>query len=86
MKSKVEILEEFELFSVPTGGIGNWLTEETHSAVFERIGTIDEEPLSAVQLNQLLGTFVEMESTVVDFVTVKAPKSHRDQQGSGHSR
>lgn len=42
------------LFSVPTGGIGSWLTEQTHDDVFERIGRLNEEPLSAVQLNQLL--------------------------------
>lgn len=54
MKSKAEILEEFSLFSVPTGGIGSWLTEHTHDDVFERIGRLNEEPLSAVQLNQLL--------------------------------
>jgi hypothetical protein len=54
MKSKTEILEEFSLFSMPSGGIGSWLTEHTHSDVFDRVGRIDEEPLSAVQLNQLL--------------------------------
>ena len=54
MKSKTEILKEFSLFSVPTGGIGGWLTEDTHPDVFERLGKIDDEPLSAVQLNQLL--------------------------------
>ena len=54
MKSKAEILEEFSLFSVPTGGIGSWLTEQTHADVFERLGKLDEEPLPAVQLNQLL--------------------------------
>jgi len=54
MKTKDQILKEFSLFSVPAGGIGNWLTEETKSDVFERLGRIDEEPLSAVQLNQLL--------------------------------
>ena len=54
MKSKAEILKEFCLFSMPTGGIGSWLTDQTHSDVFERLGRIDEEPLSAVQLNQLL--------------------------------
>jgi hypothetical protein len=54
MKSKSEILNEFSLFSVPTGGIGEWLTEATHQDVFERLGRIDVEPLSAVQLNQLL--------------------------------
>jgi hypothetical protein len=54
MKSKAEILQDFSLFSLPTGGIGSWLTGETHSDVFDRLGKIDEEPLSAVQLNQLL--------------------------------
>src|SRR5258708_10629069 len=55
MKSKAEILAEFSLFSMPAGGgIGSWLTEETHSDVFERLGRIDAEPLPAVQLNQLL--------------------------------
>jgi hypothetical protein len=54
MKSKTEILEEFSLFSVPGGGIGGWLTEQTHSDIFDRLGRIDEEPLPAVQLNQLL--------------------------------
>ena len=54
MKSKHQILEEFSLFSVPTGGIGSWLTEHTHNDVFARLGKCDEEPLPAVQLNQLL--------------------------------
>ena len=54
MKSRAQILQEFSLFSVPTGGIGSWLSEQTDSDVFERLGKIDQEPLSAVQLNQLL--------------------------------
>src|SRR6266404_9789444 len=54
VKSKEEILKEFSLFSVPTGGIGSWLTEQTHPDVFNRLGKIETEPLSAVQLNQLL--------------------------------
>ena len=54
MVSKAEILSEFSLFSVPTGGIGNWLTEDTHDHVFARLGQVDHEPLPAVQLNQLL--------------------------------
>ena len=51
MVSKAEILSEFSLFSVPTGGIGNWLTEDTHDHVFARLGQVDHEPLPAVQLN-----------------------------------
>jgi hypothetical protein len=54
MRSKSEILEDFSLFSLPTGGIGSWLTERTHDDVFARLGKVDDEPLSAVQLNQLL--------------------------------
>lgn len=54
MKSKAEILEEFSIFSVPTGGIGSWITDDTHADVFERLGRVEEEPLTAVQLNQLL--------------------------------
>jgi len=54
MKTKAEILEAFSLFKVPTGGIGSWLTEDTHDDVFARLAKVDDEPLSAVQLNQLL--------------------------------
>ena len=54
MVTKSEILNQFSLFSVPTGGIGNWLTEDTHNDVFSRLGKVDQEPLPAVQLNQLL--------------------------------
>src|SRR5271166_2566428 len=78
MKSKTEILEEFALFSMPTGGIGSWLTETTHSDVFERLGRIDEEPLSAVQLNQLL--VMGHEAPVGDgffrYYWLQAPEEH----------
>jgi hypothetical protein len=78
MKSKAEILKEFCLFSMPTGGIGSWLTDQTHSDVFERLGRIDEEPLSAVQLNQLL--VMGHEAPVGDgfyrYYWLKAPSDH----------
>ena len=48
------ILEEFKLFSVPTGGIGRWLTKDTHEDVFNRLIGIEDNPLPYVQLNQLL--------------------------------
>ena len=54
MRTKSEILEEFQIFAVPAGGIGAWITEATHDDVFARLGRLDEEPLTAVQLNQLL--------------------------------
>jgi hypothetical protein len=78
MKSKAEILEEFSLFSVPTGGIGSWLTEQTHEDVFERIGKLNEEPLPAVQLNQLL--VLGHEAPVGDgffrYYWLQAPEQH----------
>lgn len=52
--TKAEILKEFELFSLPTGGIGSWLSDRTHGDVFDRLASLPQEPLTAVQLNQLL--------------------------------
>jgi hypothetical protein len=78
MKSKAEILGEFSLFSVPTGGIGSWLTDQTHADVFERLGKLDEEPLPAVQLNQLL--VMGHEAPVGDgffrYYWLQAPEQH----------
>ncbi len=54
MSVKSQILKDFALFSLPTGGIGNWLTENTDPIIFERLSTLKENPLSKVQLNQLL--------------------------------
>ena len=78
MQSKAQILEEFSLFSVPTGGIGSWLTESTHDDVFTRLGKIDGDPLSAVQLNQLL--VLAHEAPVSDgffhYYWLQAPEQH----------
>jgi hypothetical protein len=78
MTSKFDILKEFSLFSVPTGGIGGWLTERTDEDVFARLGKLDEEPLSAVQLNQLL--VLGHEAPVGDgffrYYWLQAPEQH----------
>jgi len=79
MKSKAEILAEFSLFSMPAGGgIGSWLTDTTHSDVFERLGRIDEEPLSAVQLNQLfvMGHERQSEMGSSGITGCKHPRKH----------
>lgn len=78
MKSKAEILEDFRLFSVPTGGIGSWLTEQTHADVFERLGKLDEEPLPAVQLNQLLvlGHEAPVGDEFFHYYWLQAPEQH----------
>jgi len=78
MRSKSEILQDFALFSVPTGGIGSWLTEKTHDDVFARLGKVDDEPLPAVQLNQLL--VLAHEAPVGDgyfrYYWLQAPEQH----------
>jgi len=52
--NKDAILKEFELFSVGGDGIGGWITSDTNERVFERLCRLEDEPLSKVQLNQLL--------------------------------
>ncbi|MGA2476464.1 MAG: hypothetical protein ABSF73_07565 [Terriglobia bacterium] len=78
MQTKAQILEEFCLFSVPIAGIGSWLTDQTHNDVFVRVAKIDEEPLSAVQLNQLL--VLGHEAPVGDgffrYYWLQAPEQH----------
>jgi hypothetical protein len=54
MATKKQILDRMALYQVPGGGIGSWLTDTTCDDVFHRLGAIDGNPLSAVQLNQLL--------------------------------
>ena len=78
MKTKAEILKEFSIFSVPTGGIGSWLTEETHQDVFARLGTLDTEPLPGVQLNQLfvLGREAPVEDGFFRYYWLQAPERH----------
>lgn len=78
MKSKEDILREFQIFSVPTGGIGGWLTNETHDDVFKRLGEIDHEPLPAVQLNQLLvlGQEAPVEDGFFRYYWLETPDAH----------
>lgn len=78
MKSKEQILKEFSLFHLPTGGIGSWLTEETHDDIFMRLGNIDQKPLSAVQFNQLLvfGHEAPVGDSFFRYYWLEAPQDH----------
>src|SRR5437868_6614395 len=49
MHTKEGILKAFELFFAGTGGLDSWLRPDTPEEVFERLGTIDEKPLSRVE-------------------------------------
>jgi len=48
------IISDFRLFSLGTDGIGGWLGPDTDSRVFDRLALVDSDPLTKVQLNQLL--------------------------------
>ena len=48
------ILKLFSLLSLPDGGIGSWLSETTGDDIFRRLSELKRQPLSKVQLNQLL--------------------------------
>ena len=76
--TKDDILREFAIFSVPTGGIGSWITEDTHDDVFARLAAIDDEALPAVQLNQLL--VLGQEAPVADgffrYYWLRVPEGH----------
>ena len=78
MITKTKILEDFSLFSVATGGIGSWLTEDTPVDVFERLGNLDDEPLTAVQLNQLLvlGQEAPASDGFFRYYWLQAPEEH----------
>jgi hypothetical protein len=49
-----EIVERFALFAGKDGGIESWLTSATDQRIFDRLATVDMEPLGRPQLNQLL--------------------------------
>ena len=76
--AKDKILHQFAVFSVPTGGIGSWLTANTDDVVFERLSRIADEPLPAVQLNQLLvlGQEAPVEDGFFRYYWLKAPQEH----------
>ena len=63
---------------MPTGGIGGWLTANTDDVVFERLSRIVDEPLPAVQLNQLLvlGQEAPVEDGFFRYYWLEAPQEH----------
>lgn len=76
--SKKQILKEVELFSLGTGGIGSWLTDQTDDEVFERLDRLKTDPLKKVQLNQLLvlGREAPVSDGFFSYYWTSAPQSH----------
>ena len=78
MKDKKTILERFKLFSLPDGGLGHWLSEETDDDVFYRLAEIDQKPLTRTQLNQLLtfGHEAPLSDGFFKFYWLNVPQKH----------
>lgn len=75
---KNAILQQFRLFSVGGDGIGAWLTENTDDKVFNRLERIQDDPLSKVQLNQLLvfGHEAPVSDDFFRYYWLEAPPDH----------
>lgn len=54
MPSRTEIVQAFKPLTHGTDGIGSWLGPTTDDRVFKRLDTLATDPVSMVQLNQLL--------------------------------
>jgi hypothetical protein len=78
MLTKAEILKELSLFKLKTGGLGSWITEDTDSEVFARLGRLEEEPITKVQLNQLLafGHEAPVSDDFFRYYWLEAPSQH----------
>jgi hypothetical protein len=78
MMSKEQILKEVALFSLGTGGIGSWLTEQTDEEVFNRLDALSTDPLKKVQLNQLLvlGREAPISDGFFQYYWTTAPVTH----------
>lgn len=78
MVDKQRILEELKVFSLTTGGLCSWLTEETDDEVFIRLERIEEDPIKKVQLNQLLafGHEAPVSDDFFRYYWLNAPPEH----------
>src|SRR5215471_18656945 len=76
--SKEMILKEFQLFSLGTDGIGGWITSQTDELVFQRLSGIQVQPLTKVQLNQLLafGHEAPVSDDFFRYYWLEAPVEH----------
>lgn len=76
--SKQRILEECSLFSLGTPGIGSWLTQGTDDEVFRRLSRIENDPLSKVQLDQLLvlGREAPVSDDFFNYYWLTVPRKH----------
>jgi len=75
---KKTILRELDLFSLGGDGIGGWIGPDTDDQVLDRLGRLEDEPLSKVQLNQLLvmGNEAPVSYDFFSYYWLEAPDDH----------
>lgn len=78
MISKDAIMKKLNLFLLPNGGIGNWLSSDTDAYVFERLSKLDRHPVPKSQLNQLLALAHEAPLTdgFFQYYWLECPEEH----------
>ena len=76
--SKERILKELCLFSLAGDGIGGWIKPEADDLIFDRLSTIESDPLTKVQLDQLLalGHEAPVSDTFFRYYWLEANGSH----------
>lgn len=72
------LADQFALFSLGTDGIGGWLGPNTDVRVWDRLGKVDQDPLTKVQLNQLLafGHEAPLSDDFFRYYWLNAPERH----------
>lgn len=78
MITKDQLVKEFVLFNSGNEGIESWVSEQSNHIVTERLLRIDEEPLTKVQLNQLLVLAQErsVSDDYYDYYWFTKPENH----------
>lgn len=74
---KEELIARFKIFTTDNGGLESLVSEETPELVLNRLMLLDHEPLSKVQLNQLLGLREErgVSDGFFEYYWLAAPKT-----------
>ena len=75
---RTKIAKRFELFRGGTGGLDNWLSEDSPEAIFESLSCIDEQPLSRARFSQLLTLAHEapLSEALFRYYWLESPENH----------
>jgi hypothetical protein len=73
-----DVVLAFELFAHGSEGIGAWITRDANPFVLDRLARIETDPVSKVQLNQLLvlGREAIVSDDFFNYYWIDVPDSH----------